>query len=94
MRYANEIESSDNPKVNVIGREMYYRNNSTGKPTLIHFISPEANDGSMAYCGFSSLFAESVIGDTTDTILKIQCCKKCLSEMELHDKEINDRLDY
>lgn len=91
MRYANGIESDQNKQVNVIGREMYYRNNSTGNPTLIHFISGEGPDGSRAYCGFTHSFAENVIGDITDTILESQCCKKCLQLMKEHDKEINNR---
>lgn len=87
-----EIESANNKRVNVIGREMYFRNNSTGKPTLIHFISGEAQDGSKAYCGFSSLLAQNIIGDQTDSVLESQCCKKCLKLMEADDKVINERI--
>lgn len=62
-------------QINVIGEEMYFRNNSTGKPTLIHFIDPSSLK---TYCGFKSFGAENIIGDDTDTVTESQCCKKCL----------------
>lgn len=64
-------------QVNVIGEEMYFRNNSTGAPTKIHFIDPSSLK---TYCGFSTFGAQNIVGDETDAVVESQCCKKCLQQ--------------
>ena len=67
----------DYKTVNVVGVEMYYRNNSTNNPTLIHF----TKENGATYCGFEHWAAEHITGDITDHVIETACCKKCLKHI-------------
>lgn len=62
------------------GVEFYFRNNSTGNPTLRHIVMESEEFSKVkTYCGFKSPFTESVISDESDIDMPIlSICKKCL----------------
>lgn len=63
-----------------IGTELYFRNASTGKPTLIHIWN---NENKGAFCGFKSFAAQNKIVDMRgDYTYKSLICKKCLKSLK------------
>jgi hypothetical protein len=58
-----------------LGEPVLFRNNSTGAPTRIHFLSEETKK---TFCGFDSFGAEVVNVDEYDYLSEENVCKKCL----------------
>lgn len=60
-----------------VGVEFFFRNNSTGNPTLRHIINPITKK---SFCGFDDFIAQIYIGSESDYLdPKNNCCKKCLN---------------
>jgi hypothetical protein len=67
-----------------LGVHFYFRNNSTGKPTLRHILK---EDG-VVYCGWKGDFgAEVFISDELDSPTEMCICKKCLKKHNLNESE-------
>lgn len=69
----------------LLGAELYSRNNSTGKPTQYHIIKAGTF---RTYCGFSHPFCEHDTVDETHSFLENEFCKKCLKSYRKEVREI------